>query len=84
MNVSQGDLHDFNEVLKRNKQLEADFSLDCTNEAIKDRNDRLFIESEYVVLRKSTQIEKRYDAGPGTLWLEQFEHDIQHSFFDKE
>lgn len=81
LNISEGDLHDFNLVLKRNNIHPKDFILECGNKAIQDQNKVKFIESQFEVMCKSTQVKKNYDAGPGTLWLEQFETDLKQGLF---
>lgn len=82
MNVSTGDMNDFNNVLKRNNKNIDDFTLECVNSYKDDKQKTEFIESEFSVTCKTNNEKKRYDAGPGNLWLQDFENDLQQGYFN--
>ncbi|MCL9684547.1 hypothetical protein [Legionella maioricensis] len=82
MNILEGDIADFKMVLKRNDESENDYTLECINNIQDDENSIKYIESYFLVTRKSNQIKKKYNAGPGNLWLNHFENDLKKGAFN--
>ncbi len=81
MNILDGDIADFKMVIKRNDESENDYTLECINDLEDDESNTDAIKSYFLVTRKSTQIKRRYDAGPGNLWLNHFEEDLKKGVF---
>lgn len=81
MNISNGDIADFMMVIKRNDESENDYTLEFVNSYQDDKSHVEYIEGYFSVTRKSTRINKKYDAGPGNLWLNHFENDLKKGVF---
>ena len=82
MNILEGDIADFKMVIKRNDESENDYILECINGFQDDENNIEYIESYFLVTIISTQIKRKYDAGPGNLWLNHFENDLKKGMFN--
>lgn len=82
MNISAGDITDFEMVLKRNDASKNDYTLDLINNLEDDKTNVERIEAYFQVTNKSTEIKQKYDAGPGNLWLNHFENDLKKGLFN--
>lgn len=79
--IEAKEIAEFEEILRRNRLIRADFSLSATDTTDPKTDEIPALQGELTVKRKSTGQTKQYLISDSTSWLDLFRNDIKGGAF---